>query len=275
MLTSVTNSPNSGIYPFSSAEDSALFASLAKETAEHIVKTNQEFVDDFGSRFFHRAIEEGVVIGPNGQPVKPSPEQIKAWFSEYKENFLNQLLSDEKARLKESSQQHFAEAARLKESSQQHFAEAARLKESSQKKFAQAEKERQDALTKQFWSIFNAKDSLLQEEYGKVFATYLADRSLTIEKTDDNKCFARINLMSSVIKYIKANPLTKACDFRAFKTEINDVETLADFLKTSDAFAIRGVAFKSGISEIAKEKIAEAVSARAATKFPLKAQYFA
>jgi len=103
----------------------------------------------------------------------------------------------------------------------------------------------------------------------------LADRSLTVEKNLEDKSFGRINSMSSVIKYLQASPLTKLCDFRTFKTEVNDVGTFADFLKTPAAFAIKGVAFKSGISEIAKEKLAEAKKTRATTNFPLQVQYSA
>jgi hypothetical protein len=260
MFASNTNNPSSGVYPYS-VDNSALFALLAKETANQLVKNKQEFVDNFASRFFNRAIAEGAVIGSDGRPVQPSPEQLKAWMAEYKVGLLNQLLKDEKERLQESSQQHLAEATRLKES--------------SEKKFAQVEKLDQEIITKQFWSIFNGKNQPSQDQYSEIFATYLADRSLTIEETPEGKGFGRINSMSSVIKYLTNNPLTKMCDFRHFKTEVNDVETLADFLKTPDAYAVKALAFKTAISEIAKQKLAEAVSARASTPSPLKVQYFA
>jgi hypothetical protein len=259
MLGDISN-PNSVTCPYS-VDDSALFASLAKETANQLVKNKQEFVDNFASKFFNRAIAEGAVVGSDGSPIQPSPEQLKAWMAEYKVGLLNQLLKDEKERLQESSQQHLAEAARLKES--------------SEKKFAQVEKSRREILTKEFWSIFNGKNYPSQDQYGEIFATYLADRSLTNEETPDGKSFGRINSMNSVIKYLKDHPLTKMCDFRHFKAEVNDVETLADFLKTPDAYAVKALAFKTAISEIAKQKLAEAVSARSSTSSPLKVQYFA
>ena len=259
MLGSITNNPSSTTYQLS-VDDYELFASVAKKAKEHLLKENQEFVDNFASKFFIEVVEEGGLIGPDGKPAKLSSEEMEVWLVEFKKDLLNDLMQ--------------ADAARLKESAEKHFAEAARLKESAEKKLAQAEKEGLDALTKQFWSIFNGKDPIPQERYSEVFNTYLADRSLTVEETVDEKAFGRINSMNSVIKYLQANPLTKTCDFRHFKTEINDVETLAEFLQTPAAYAIKGVAFKKGISEIAKNQLAAAASARASTDFLLKVQYF-
>jgi len=263
-----------GSHP-SNVDDNALFESVGKKVAEHFVKENKELVEGFGARFFRRTIEEGLVNGPNGQPLKLSPEQLESHLVEFKKQLLDDLLTQKAEELQEDSKESFAKAA-------QHSAESARLKESSQIKLAEAarlaakaEKEGQEALTKQFWSIFNGKNPLPAEKIDAVFQTYLADRSLTVEETSEGKGFGRINSMSSVIKYLQANPLTKLCDFRTFKTEVNDVGTLADFLKTPAAFAIKGVAFKSGIAEIAKEKLAEAAADRATTKSPLKVQYFA
>ena len=280
MLGSITNNPSSATYQLS-VGDYELVAAVAKKAKEHLLKENQEFVDNFASKFFIEVIAEGGLIGPDGKPAKLSSEEMEVWLVEFKKDFLNDLMQADAARLKESAEKRFTEAARLKESSQQHLSDAARLKESAEKHFAeaerwktQAEKEGLDALTKQFWSIFNGKDPIPQERYSEVFNTYLADRSLTVEETVDGKAFGRINSMNSVIKYLQANPLTKTCDFRHFKTEVNDVETLAEFLQTPAAYAIKGVAFKKGISEIAKNQLAAAASARASTNFPLKVQYF-
>jgi len=256
-----------GSHP-ANVDDNALFESVGKKVAEHFVKENKELVEGFGARFFRRIIEEGLVDGPNGQPLKLSPEEMEDWLVKYKEGFLKHLLTQKAEELQEASKESFAKAA-------QHSAESARLKESSQKKLALAEKLGQEGLTEQFWSIFHGRTPVPQEKYDEIFNTYLADRSLTVEESVEGKSFGRINSMSSVIKYLQANPLTKTCDFRTFKTEVNDVGKLVDFLKTPAAFAIKGVALKSGIAEIAKEKLTEAVAARATTKSPLKVQYFA
>jgi hypothetical protein len=245
MLGSVAINPNF-VYSLS-PEDSALLESIAKNNALQILEENQKLVDGPFSRFFRRTIEEGLITGPDGQTFKPSPEEMEVLLAEFKEGLLNHLMKGAKERLQESGE----------------------------KKLAQAKQLGREALTEQFWSVFNGKTPLPPEKYNEIFNTYLADSSLTVEKNSEGKNCGRINSMNSVIQYLKTHPLTKTCDFRTFKTEVNDIGTLANFLKTSDAFGIKGVAFKSGIAEIAKTKLAEAVAARAATQSPLKVQYFA
>ncbi len=59
----------------------------------------------------------------------------------------------------------------------------------------------------------------------------------------------------------------KTCDFRSFKSDVNDTPTLAEYLKKS---TVKAIAFKNGIPEDAKASLAEAVR-----KGGLKIQYFA
>ncbi len=243
-----TFTPASGSYSYSEGDSSALIASVAKKAAEHIVREKKELVDDFATRFFLQSLESGAVIGKDGQPVKLTPQQKEAWLAEYKEGLLNRFLAEERSRLLESSRRKLEEVEQLD----------------------------RDIITKQFWSIFHGTAELPKEDYNKVFSTYLADRSLTVEETHEGKSFGRLNSMSSVIAYLKENPLTKTCDFRTFKAEINDIDTLVDFLTTPAAYAVKALAFKTVILEVTKAKLAEAVAARtAAGAVPLKVQYFA
>ena len=53
----------------------------------------EEELKDFAKRLFYEAIEEGAVIGPNGQPVKLSSEEIEAWQKEFAEFFISYLIS--------------------------------------------------------------------------------------------------------------------------------------------------------------------------------------
>ena len=53
----------------------------------------EEELKDFAKRLFYEAIEEGAVIGPNGQPAKLSSEEIEAWQKEFAEFFISYLIS--------------------------------------------------------------------------------------------------------------------------------------------------------------------------------------
>ena len=145
---------------------------------------------------------------------------------------------------------------------------AAKLEEIAKKEQAIAKKA-QDILTRQFYSVFNGKNPLPEEKISEVFQTYLADGSLTVEKSPEGEHFGRINSMRTVVQYLKEHPNVRACDFRVFKAEINDISTLTAFLNSSP---IKAVAFKESISEAAKAILAEAVTA---TNGQLRVQYFA
>jgi hypothetical protein len=128
-------------------------------------------------------------------------------------------------------------------------------------------KERQDILTKQFYSIFN-KQPLPLEKIDSIFKTYLADGSLTVEKSKEGISYPRINSMTPVIRYLDDNPDVPTLDFRSFKSEVHDVKTLAVKLKNS---TIRAIAIKKCIPEEAKASLADVVAIRNGT---LKVQYF-
>jgi ABC-type phosphate transport system auxiliary subunit len=138
-------------------------------------------------------------------------------------------------------------------------------------------KERQDIITRQFYSIFKGKDDLAAKdlpalEVDRLFKTYLANGSLTVEKSAEGTSFGRINSMKAVIQYLEDNPNVLTLDFRSFKTEVHDISALADNLKTS---TVKAIALKKGISDDAKASLAEAVAARNGTLYgPLKVQYF-
>ena len=130
-------------------------------------------------------------------------------------------------------------------------------------------KERQNILTKQFYSIFNGKKSLPVEEIDTLFNAYLADRSLSVEKSSSGTSYPKINSMRSITQYLDKHPNIKICDLRPFKTEICDIPTLAEYLKHS---TVKLVGIKDGISDDAKASLAEAVAAR---NGGLKVQYSA
>ena len=147
--------------------------------------------------------------------------------------------------------------------------EAARKKfEAADKQIALAKKNRQEKLIKQFFSIFNGKASPSEETINNIFNTYLADGSLSVEKSLEGNSYPKINSMKAVTKYLDNNPSIKACDFRSFETEVHDIPTLAEYLKTS---TVKAIALKSQIPEAAKESLTTAVVAR---NGGLKVQYF-
>jgi len=123
-------------------------------------------------------------------------------------------------------------------------------------------------LTRQFYSIFNGKKTISVEEINALFNKYLADGSLTVEKSNEGKSYAKLNSMRAVTRYLDDHPDVKACDFRCLKTQVQDIPALADYLKKS---TIKAIAINSGIPADAKTSLAEAVAAR---KGGLKVQYF-
>jgi hypothetical protein len=111
-------------------------------------------------------------------------------------------------------------------------------------------------LTKMFYAIFNGKNPIPADKIDTVFNTYLSDKSLTIAEETSRPT---INSMRAVTQYLTDHPDVKGCDFRAFKTDIKDLPTLAEFLKTSK---VQAIALSSGISAEAKAKLDEAIAAR-------------
>lgn len=141
------------------------------------------------------------------------------------------------------------------------------MQASAQVKLEEVARERQAVLTRKFHSIFN-KTPLPSESVDSLFKKYLADGSLTVEKSQEGKSFPQINTMKSVVQYLSDYPEIKVCDFRVFKTAVYDIPALANFLKKS---TVKAVALNSGIPAEAKASLADAVAARNGS---LKVQYF-
>ena len=95
-----------------------------------------------------------------------------------------------------------------------------------------------------------------------LFETYLNNDCLTVERSEEKKSFVRINKMKPIIDYLSQHPDVRMCNFRSFKTEVHDIPTLAEYLKTSN---ITAVGLNSGISEESKALLAEAVAVRNGT----------
>jgi hypothetical protein len=151
--------------------------------------------------------------------------------------------------------------------------EAAKIKIEEGRKGAEEGRAMQRAgLTKIFYTIFKGKNDpaakdLPAEVIERLFQTYLADGSLSIEKSPEGP-LPRINTMKSVTQYLADHPNVISCDFRPFKKEMYDAKTFAEYLKTS---SVKAIAIKKCVSEETKASLAEAVAARNGT---LKVQYF-
>lgn len=160
------------------------------------------------------------------------------------------------------------EGNRMIAEGQQGLLEAQEKRQAAVKKLQEVAEERQQILIETFYRIFHTTP-LPIEQAKPLFETYLVDRSITVEETGEGKSYLKINSMRPIIRYLNDHPTVKTCDFRAFKTEVHDIGTLAEHLKTS---TIKGVALKNGISSESKEILGTAVAARSGG---LKVQYFA
>jgi len=158
--------------------------------------------------------------------------------------------------------------AKQGEESDKRIAEGTAMQMEAEKKLQEIAQKRLDALTQQFIGIFD-KTPLSADETKAQFNKYLAgNNSLTVEKSRDGS-YAKINSMGAVFNYLKDHPNIKSLDFRSFKTAVDDISTLATYLKTSTT--VIGVAFKDAISKDAKKDLDEAVAARDGK---LKVKYF-
>ena len=133
-------------------------------------------------------------------------------------------------------------------------------------------------IAKQFHDILVGAPPLLADNEHNLYTKYLADGSFDILRTENN-ALTRINSMTPIIHYIgdveKAHSPLKIqfLNFRNFdSTLIQDVKTLADFLKT--AYSIEAIAFKSGLSDPNKALLADAIEVRSHGNIPLEVVYF-
>lgn len=200
------------------------------------------------------------------QQLKVEYQQLKVGSQQLKVE--SQQLKVEGEQLKVEGERQLALAQSQQADAQRKIEGAQKLKAEAQQELAAITKENQDTLTKMFYAIFNGKKELPVVEINTIFTTYLADSSLTVEETAQGESFLRINSMKSVVRYLKEHQDTRTCDFRHFKAEVNDVSTLAEYLKTS---SVKAIALKKAIPEAAKASLAEAVAARNGA---LKIQYF-
>jgi hypothetical protein len=133
-----------------------------------------------------------------------------------------------------------------------------RLEKVAQEKQSIAQ-DKQKILIKVFYSIFHGKTPPAEKDFDAIFASYLADKSLSVEKNALNKSYIRLNSMTSVIRYLDDHPGIKVCDFRPLRTDIYDVATLVDYLGKS---SIETVKIRSGISAADKALLDRAVAVR-------------
>jgi hypothetical protein len=165
--------------------------------------------------------------------------------------------------MKAEGEQRLAESnKRLIEIRKEKEAAIAKTKDADQK-LQEIAKEKHQILIKQFYSIFN-KNSIPEDQIDIIFNTYLADRCVTLEKSPEGKSFGRINSMKGVIKYLNDHPNVQLCNFTFFKSEIQDIPTLTEFLKSSKIKTT--IAFKNGIPEDAKDKLAEVIAVNGGLK---------
>ena len=165
---------------------------------------------------------------------------------------------------------HFQKVDDLKEKladTREKIAENDRKIEQAQIKKAEGQRMQIEGFTRIFHKIFHGKNAAITpEQITSLFSTYLADGAISLEES--KHCF-KLNSMKCIVDYLKDHSDVRQCDFRSFKTEINDIPVLAEYLIQS---TIKAIAINSGISQEAKNSLAEAVNARKGT---LKVQYFA
>lgn len=196
----------------------------------------------------------------------PSGQISQERLEELKERSRQALL--EKLPILQEGFRLMQEGNRMIVESQQELLEAREKRQAVVKKLQEVAEERHQILIEMFYRIFHTTP-LPIEQAKPLYETYLADRSVTVEETSEGKSYLKINSMRSIIRYLNDHPTVKTCDFRAFKTEVYDIGTLAEYLKTSTT---KGIALKNGIPLESKEILSKAVAARSGG---LVVKYFA
>ena len=184
-------------------------------------------------------------------------EEVKKAMQPVLMNFANNIIELNKK---------ISEAQQNAEEAQREIEEADRTIEESDRKIQAGLRIQRESLTKLFFSIFyGSKQAVPADQMDELFNTYLADRSISYE--EGKRCF-KINSMKNIVNYLVAHADVKQCDFRTFKSEVNDISTLAEHLKNS---TVKAIAINNGISAEARTKLEDAVTSR---KGGLKVQYF-
>lgn len=143
--------------------------------------------------------------------------------------------------------------------------EAQAQKASGEQKLQAAEAAKKKMVTQVFYAMFNGMKPLsdqgpkhLSEQIDTLFSTYLADGSIFIDMSIKAP---RLTSMRPVIQYIEDHPDVKRCTFKPFKTAIEDIPTLADYIAQSSC-RIEAIGINGNIPEEAKSSLEAAVAAR-------------
>ena len=169
--------------------------------------------------------------------------------------------------LRVSSEKNRAEAEQHEINAAHHEANAAQLT-------ASAERKKIALVREAFHNIFyTTKNPVPEEKQAELFDPYLADHSISVRKNSEGKNCLNLDSSNAVINYLSNNPGIGKCDFRAFKSEIHDIQSFLDFLVTPVGSRIRALAFNNEIPENAKDALARTISARTEMNLPLKVQY--
>ncbi|MDP1880221.1 MAG: hypothetical protein Q8K60_04705 [Parachlamydiaceae bacterium] len=123
------------------------------------------------------------------------------------------------------------------------------LKEKIQAEKQKAIAKKQEQLAEKFYGIFH-KEKPTSEQLKNLMSNCLQDSPFSEEKID-GKTVVKIDSMIPVINYMRLNPEVTLCKFIAFKSHVNDVATLCDYLKTPEC-KIRAVGVSNEISEESK-----------------------
>ena len=171
-------------------------------------------------------------------------EEVKKAMQPVLMNFANNIIELNK-KIAEA-QQNAEEAQREIEEARCKIKEADRTIEESDRKIQAGLRIQRESLTKLLLGIFYGKQPVPADQMDELFNTYLADGSISYE--EGKRCF-KINSMKNIVNYLVAHADVKQCDFRTFKSEVNDISTLAEHLKNS---TVKAIAINNGISAEAR-----------------------
>lgn len=168
--------------------------------------------------------------------------------------------------LKEKAQAMQAEGRAMQAEGHATRVEAQALKASGEQKLQSADVAKKKMVTQIFYAMFNGTKPLPVDQIDTLFSTYLVDGSIFIDMSIRGP---RLTSMRSVIQYIEDHPDVKMCNFKPFKTALEDIPTLADYIAQLSC-RIRAIGINRNISDEAKSSLEAAVAAR---KGALKVQF--
>jgi DNA repair exonuclease SbcCD ATPase subunit len=251
MYSSSVTQPRPGLIPLSPQETQQLKEDLLSCVPQ---------LEKIGAQFLELKEKEANIRLREAQieQKKVQIEQSKAQIEQSKvqiEQKQNEIIEKEK------------QAQALHESSQAKLQLAQQIKASNMQKLQQVNESMKVKIAGIFYSVFNLKPELNQID--TILSTYglsnFSSKQSPIFVDEQKKC-AVINSMKPFIQFLETNKSVTSCNFKAFKDEINDVETLASYLKESKC-AVKAL----GITKNAQSVVDVAVKARSGQ---LKVQYF-